>query len=69
MIPPFGTTLVKCISNLTTHLKCLSVVTEQVAGYSEHTAMARLYGVLRPGNGKINVCHKNHSAKQVTLPK
>ena len=69
MIPPFGTTVLKGIANLTTHSKCLSVVVKPVAVYSEHIAMARLYGVLKPGKGKIDVCHRNHSEKQVTLPK
>ena len=31
--------------------------------------MARLYGVLKPGRGKIDVCLRNHSAKQITLQK
>ena len=31
--------------------------------------MARSYGVLRPRRGKINVCLRNHSRKQITLPK
>ena len=67
MIPPFGTTVVKGFMNLSVHSK--SVVVEPVAGYSEHIAMARSYGVLRPGKGKIDVCPRNHSAKQVILPK
>ena len=41
MIPPFGTIVVKYITNLITHSKCMSVVVEPVAGYSEHIAMAR----------------------------
>ena len=65
MIPPFGTTVVKGIANLTTHSKYSSVVVEPVAGYSED----RLYGVLRPGKGKIDVCLRNHNAKQITLQK
>ena len=32
MIPPFETTVVKGIVNLTTHSKCLSVVVEPAAG-------------------------------------
>ena len=47
----------------------MSVAVEPVAGYSEHIATARLYGVLRAGKGKINICLRNHSVKQVTLPK
>ena len=31
--------------------------------------MARLYGVLRPGKGKIDVYLRDHSAKQLILPK
>ena len=66
MIPSLGTTVVKGMANLTTHSKYLSVV-EAVAGYSEHIAMARSYGVLKPGEGKIDVCLMNHSARQVIL--
>ena len=69
MIPSFGTTVVKGIANLTTHPKCLNVVVEPVAGYSEHIAMTRSYGALKAGKGKIDVCLRNHSAKQVILPK
>ena len=47
----------------------MNVVIEPVAGYSEHIATARSYGVLKPGKGKIDVCLSNHSVKQVTLPK
>ena len=52
MIPPFESTVLKGIVNLTTHSKCLSVV-EPVAGYSEHIAMTRSYGVLRPGKARL----------------
>ena len=38
-------------------------------GYLDEIAMARSYGVLKPGRGKINVCLRNHSTKQITLPK
>ena len=69
VIPPFGTTVVKGIANFTTHSKCLSVLLEAVAEYSEHITMARSYGVLRRGKGKINVCLRSHSTKQVTLLK
>ena len=69
MIPPLGTTVVKGMVDLTTHSKYLSVVVEPVTGYSEHIAMARSYGELKPGKGKIDVCLRNHSARQVTLPK
>ena len=37
-------------------------------GYSDHIAMARSYGVLKPGRGKIDVYLRDHSAKQITLP-
>ena len=56
MIPPFGTTVVKGIANLITYSKCLNVVVESVTGYSEHIAMARSYGLLKPGKGKIDFC-------------
>ena len=36
--------------------------------YLDHIAMGRSYGVLRPGVGKVNVCQRNHSAKQITFP-
>ena len=55
MIPPFGTTIVNGIMNLTTHSKCLNVVVEPVTGYLEYTAMARSSRVIKPGRGKINV--------------
>ena len=69
MIPPFGTTVVKDILNFTTCLKCLNVIVEPVIGYSKHIAMTRSYWVLKPGRSKIDVCLRNHSAKQITLPK
>ena len=69
MIPPLGTTVVKGMVNLTSHSKYLSVVVEPVTGYSEHIATARLYGVLEPGKGKISICLRNHSARQVILTK
>ena len=69
MIPPVGTTVTKDMANLTTHSKYLSVVVERVTGYSKHIAMARLYGVIKPGKGQIDVCLRNHSARQVILPK
>ena len=47
----------------------VNVVVEPVIGYSDHIAMARSYGILKPGRGKIDVCLRNHSAKQITLPK
>ena len=51
------------------HSKCLNVVVEPVTGYLEQIATARSYGVLKPRRGKIDVCLRNHSAKQITLPK
>ena len=68
MIPPLMTTLVTGMADLTTHLNSLSVV-EPIFGYSEHIATSRLYGELRSGKGKIDICLWNHSARQVTLPK
>ena len=67
--PLFETTVVKGIVNSATHLKCLSVVVKPIAGYLEHIATARSYGVLRPGKGEINICLRNHRVKQVILPK
>ena len=68
VIPTFGTTIVKGTANFTTHSKCLNVVVEPVAGYSEHIATTRSYVILKPAKGKIDVCLRNHSVKQVTLP-
>ena len=47
----------------------MGVVIKPIAGYSDHIAMARSYGVLRPGVGTMHVCLRNHSAKQIILPK
>ena len=69
MIPSFGITIVKSLVNLTTHSKCLNVVVEPVTGYSEHISIAKSYGVLKPRRGKIDVSLRNHSVKQITLPK
>ena len=69
MIPPLGTTVVKGMANLTTHSKYFSDLVDPVTGYSEHIATARSYGVLKPGKGKINVCLRNHSARQGDPPK
>ena len=69
VIPTLGTTVQKVMVNLTTHSKCLSVVAEPVTGYSEHIVTARSYGVLKPGEGKIKICLRNHSARQGILPK
>ena len=51
IIPPNGITVVKGNMNLMTHSKCLNVVVEPVTGYSEHIAMTRSYGVLKPAQG------------------
>ena len=69
IILPFGTTVVKGITNLLTHPKCLNVVVELILSYLEHIAMATSYGVLKPGRGKIDICLKNHSARQITPQK
>ena len=69
VIPPFVTVMVKGVAKLTTHSKYMNVVIEPIVGYLDHIAMARSYEILRPGIGKINVCLRNHSAKQITLPK
>ena len=69
VIPPLMTTVVTGMADLTIHSNSLSVIVEPIFGYSEHIAMARTYGELRPGTGKIDICLQNHSAWQVTLPK
>ena len=65
----FVTILIRGIANLMTHSKCKNVVVKPVIGYSNHIVMVRSYGVLKPGRGKIYVCLRNHSAKQITVPK
>ena len=69
VILPFVTTVVKGIVNLTTHSKCMNIAVKSVTGYWDCTATARSYGVLRAERGKIDVWLRNHSAKQITLPK
>ena len=69
VIPPFGATIFKGIVNLTTHTKCWYVAAELVMGYSENTILAKSYGVLKLGRGKIDLCLRNHSAMQIVLPK
>ena len=66
VIWPLLTTVVTVMADLATHLKLMSVVVEPVIGYSEHIATARTYGELRPWKGKIDVCPRNHNARQVT---
>ena len=63
------TTVVKGITSVTTHSKCLNVDVEPVMGYLNHVAMARSYQVLKPGRGKIDVCLRIHSGKEIALPK
>ena len=41
VILPFMTTVVKGIANLKTHSKCMNVVIEPVAPYSDHVSTAR----------------------------
>ena len=65
----FGTTVVKGITNLKTQSKYFNVVVESVLGYLECIATARSYGVLKSGRGKIDICLRNDSAKQITLQK
>ena len=65
----FVTIVVKGIAKLMTHSKHMNVVVEPVMRYSDLVAMARSYGALKPGRGKIDFCLRNHSAKQITLPK
>ena len=57
------TTVVKGITNMMKHSKCMIVVVEPVMGYLEHIAMAICYRVLEPGRGKIDVCLRNQSVK------
>ena len=66
---PFMTTIVKGIANLMMHSKSMNVVVKSVTGYSDHGITARSYGVLKLGRGTIDVCLRNYSAKQITLPK
>ena len=68
VIPPFMTIVAKGVAKLMTHSKCMNVIIKPTIGYTDHTVMVRSYGVLRPGVGKVNVCLRNHSAKQITLP-
>ena len=63
------TIVTKGIMNLMTQSKCMKVVVKPVMGYWNHIAMARSYGVLNQGEPKIDVFLRNHSAKQITLPK
>ena len=67
--PPFMTIMVKGVTKLMTHSKHVNVVVKPIMGYSDHTVTARFHGILRPGVGKINVCLRNHSTQQITLPK
>ena len=69
MILSFVTIMVKGAAQLMTHSKHMNVITEPIAGDSDHMAMARSYGVLKPGVGKVDVCLWNHSSKQITLLK
>ena len=64
IILPFRTTMVKGTASLKSHSKCVNVVAEPVVEYSEHISMTRLYGLLKPGRGKFDVCPRNHSAKR-----
>ena len=69
MIPPFGTTVVKDIANLTMHSKCLGVDIEPGAGYSEHIAVARSYGILRQGTsvGEITAANIIPSCSKLVI--
>ena len=44
------------------HLKDMNVIVEPVAGYLDHITMARSYGMLKPGIGKVDICLQNHRA-------
>ena len=52
VIPPFVTNIVKGVAKFTTHSRHINAVIEPIVGYSAQIAMARSYGVLRPGIGK-----------------
>ena len=67
VIPLFMTIAMKRVAKLVTHSKCINVVIKPIAGYLDHIATAKHYGILRPGVGKINVCLRNHSSKQISL--
>ena len=69
VLPPFMTVMVKGVAKLMAHSKCMNVVIKPIMGYSDHIATARSYGIFRPGVGLINICLRNHSAEQITLPK
>ena len=69
IILPFCTTVVKGIINLMIHSKYLNVVVQPVLRYSEHNAITRSFGIFKPGRGKFDICLRNHSPKQITLPK
>ena len=47
----------------------MNVVFQPFTGYLDHVAIARSYGVLKLERCKIDVCLRNHSAKQITLLK
>ena len=49
------TNVVKGITKLMTHSKCMNVVVKPVMGYLDHIATTRSYGLLKPGSGKIDV--------------
>ena len=52
---------------LMTHSKCMNVLIEPIVGYPYcHSQILRH---LETRVGKINVCLRNHSAKQIALPK
>ena len=63
------TTIVNGIVNLMTHSKYMNVVANASHGKLDHIAMARSHRVLTPGRDKIDVCLRNHSTKQIMLPK
>ena len=69
VISPLMTVVVKGVVKLITHSKCMNGIVEAIISYLDHAATARSYSVLRPGVDKVNMCLRNHSAKQITLPK
>ena len=69
VILAFVTTVVKGITNLMTHSKCMNVLVEPGTGYLDHIAKARSYGALKPGRDKSDVCLRNYRAKYIMLQK
>ena len=61
--------MVNGVVKLMTHSKHIIVVTEPITGYLDHIAIARSYGVLRPGVGNVSICQKKSVQSITTLQK